>query len=138
MKQLLDKTLITLSLFLLVGCTTSTKVNPSQNDALNEVSNSTAKKENSYFLQQQFDGFINDELAPSVAKDKEIQDKYMDKHIDKKTGEVTYVDREDDNFTLQEIADKLGSYKKATEKDDSNSHVKKVESLPVLGSSRKR
>ena len=138
MKQLFDKILISLSLIFIAGCSTSPEVAPSQNKALNSVSNSTMGKEKSYFMQNQLDFFLDEELAPVVAKDKGIQDKYMDKVEDKQTGEVTYIDRESDNFTLQEIFDKVNVYRKEKPANYEESHVEKVNALPVLGSTRKR
>jgi len=134
MKQLIDKSLISLSLALLVGCaSTAVVVPPSQNNTLNSITKSTAKKQNSYFMQKQFNHFVNDEYMPTVSKNKEIQKKYMDKKVDAKTGEVTYVDRESDSFTLQETADKLKVYIDAKPDDYSKSNVTKLEKMPVIG-----
>jgi len=138
MKQLIDKILISLSLIFVGGCSSSPEVAPSQNDALNSVSSSSMSKRESYFMQKQLDYFLDDELAPVVEKDKSIQDKYMDKVEDNKTGEATYVDRESDNFTLQESFDKVNVYVHEKPANYKESHVNKVNSLPVLGSTRKR
>jgi len=138
MKQLINNILITLSLLYMSGCTPSPTVAPTQNDALNKISNSNAKKEKSYFLQNQFDYFVDKELTPTVVKDKEIQKKYMDKVVDKKTGKVTYKDKESDYFTLQETCDKIGVYMREHPSDYSKSTVHKLEMMPVIGSSAKR
>ncbi len=133
MKQLIDKSLISVSLVLLVGCSTNTALSPSQDATLNTISKSSAQKKHTYFLQKQFDTFIDEEYVPTISQNKEIQKKYMDKKVDASTGEVTYVDRESDNFTLQEIADKLRVYIETNPDDYSKSNVTKMQKMPVIG-----
>ena len=133
MKQLIDKSLISLSLAFLVGCSTNTAIPPSQNEVLNSISKSNTTKKNSYFMQKKFDHFINDEYEPTISKNKEIQKKYMDKKVDVNTSEVTYVDRESDSFTLQETVDKFKAYMDAKPSDYSKSNVTKLEKMPVIG-----
>ncbi len=138
MKQLINKILISLSLVSMIGCTPSPTVAPTQNSALNKISNSNAKKKKSYFLQNQFDYFVNKELTPTVIKDKEIQKKYMDKVVDKKTGKVTYKDKKSDYFTLQETCDKISTYMRENPSDYNKSNVHKLEMMPVIGTTKKR
>ena len=138
MKHLIDKILIGLSFAFVTGCSTTTDVAPSENESLNSISKSNAGKKESYFLQNQFDYFVDDELTPAIEKDKEIQEKYMDKSVDEKSGEVTYKDREDDYFTIQEVFDKVGAYMRANPSDHSKSNVTKINSMPAIGTTRKR
>ena len=123
MKQLISQSNLILSFLFLGGCSTYVEKAPSQNDALNSVSKSNAKKEQSYWLQDQLDSFVEDEWNPTMQKDKEIQEKYGE---DKKT-------KEEKHFTLQELADKQAAYRKAHPVDHSKSNVTKLESMPVIG-----
>ncbi len=119
MKLLISQKYLILSLLLLSGCATNPTVTPSQNKALNSVSNSNAKKEKSYWMQSHLDSFFKEDWDPTMKKDKIIQKKYGKK--------------EERNFTLQEFADKQAAYKKAHPADESKSNVKKLESMPVIG-----
>lgn len=118
MKQLINKTMITLNSALLVGCVTSPKVAPSQNSALNSISKSNASKKQSYFMQKEMDEFIDGKWKETVLEDKEIKEKYEDK--------------EDKTFTLQEFVDKAEVYNKNKPTGDSKSNVSKLESMPVI------
>lgn len=124
MKQII----ITLPLLtLLVGCASnSTSVTPSNNTALNKISPSSIK-ENSGFMQKSLDSFVKEDWSPTLAKDKNIQKKYM-----KKEKEV-YVEDKNRNFTLQEFADKISAYTKAKPANHKNSNVTKLNALPVIG-----
>ena len=116
MKQLISQTNLILSLLLFSGCTANNMVTPSKNKALNSVSDSNAKKEKSYWMQNQLDSFFEKEWNPTMKEDKE----------------------EEKSFTLQEIVDKQAAYKKAHPADESKSNVKKLESMPVIGGGSKR
>ena len=123
MKQLLDKTLITLSLLLLIGCSTKGEISPSKNSALNSVSNSGGKEKKS-FLQNSLDSFVKEDWIPTLNDNKEIQEKYEEK--------------EEKSFTLQEFVDKSEAYLDAHPSDHENSNVHKLESMPVIGKSKTR
>ena len=136
MKQLIIITNTLTALLLLSGCGSSTTVAPSQNSALNSISKSSAAKEKKGMMQSSLDNWLETDWEPTVSKDKEIQKKYMQKATnDKKEvgSKVTYVEREDKPFTLQEYVDKAEAYIKAKPNDYEHSNVKKVESLPVIG-----
>jgi hypothetical protein len=140
MKQLILKCTIFFSLTLFTACSTSQQISPSQNDALNRVSNSNAATENG-LLQSLLDNFLQDKWTPSVSKDKDIQKKYMKEiEIKEKNGTVhkKYVEKEDRPFRLQEYVDKRAAYIKAHPSDYNNSNVHKLEMMPVIGSSKKR
>ncbi len=57
-----------------------------------------------------------------VIKRKEVQEKYKKK---------------DRNFTLQEYVDKMSVYNSTHVTDEKNSHTKKINSMPVIGSSKR-
>lgn len=120
MKQLISKNSLIFSFLLLSGCATNPSVAPSQNDALNSVSNSNAKKAKSYWIQSHLDSFFKEDWDPAMKKDKKIQEKYGKS-------------KEGKSFTLQEFVDKRVAYKKSHPVDESKSNVKKLESMPVIG-----
>ena len=119
MKQLINKTVITLSSSLLVGCVSTPKVSPSQNEMLNSISKSKKKKKESYFFQKEMDSFIDGEWKENVLEDKEIKEKYEN--------------NDTKSFTLQEFVDKAEVYNKKKVTSDTNSNVSKLENMPVIG-----
>ena len=158
MKHISTKiTLTILTSLFFVGCSSLGSEAPSQNRALNSVSNSKGKAKDGYMQKTMETWFAND-WTPTVSKDKEIQKKYMrkdntngvsqDKEIQQeyirrdgstktvyKDGreEVHYVEKDDKPFTLQEYVDKAAAYRKAHPNDYEHSNVKKLESMPVIG-----
>jgi len=109
-----------LTLLSISACSTTKVGNPSQNDALNSVTES-GKNKKSGAMQGSVDSWLKDEWTPSVEKDKEIQKKYKDKNRD---------------FTLQEYVDKSEVYvkdKEVKEYNKENSHSEKMKSMPVIG-----
>ena len=141
MKQLIIKSCISLSLVFLSACSTSSDVSPSQNDTLNSISNSSSKSEKGA-MQGILDNFLNNEWSDTMENDEEIQEKYMEEvkveNNTTKETDIKHVDKKDKHFTLQEYADKRAAYVKAHPADHNNSHVHKLETMPVLGSTRKR
>ena len=142
MKQLILKNTPILSLLILSACGTTPTVAPSQNTALNSISSSNAQNgKKAGFMQNSLDSWTKDEWKPKVEANPEIQKKYMEvdnnatainsEKSDKK--EVVYKEKEDKAFTLQELVDKTGAYLDATPSDGSESNVKKMESMPVIG-----
>jgi len=141
MKHIRIKYSTTLSIVLLTtACSTSPQVSPSENDALNAISNSSAKSDKGS-LQSALDSFLEDDWTPTVEKDKAIQKKYM-KRVDTNESSTTnsskFVEDEDKPFTLQEYVDKRAAYVKEHPADHNNSHVHKLEMMPVIGNNRKR
>ncbi|QSZ42641.1 hypothetical protein GJV85_11150 [Sulfurimonas aquatica] len=132
MKQLINRYNSIFLLLLLGGCASNTKVSPSNNSALNSVS-PIVKKEKAGFIQKTLDEFVEDEWTPTVSKDEKIQKKYMSQSKKASDEEVIYIEKEDKNFTLQEIVDKSEAYFRAKPADHNNSHVKKLNNMPVIG-----
>jgi len=130
MKQLISQTHLLLSLLLFSSCATNPVLPPSQNSALNSVSDSNAKKEKNYWMQEQFDSFLENEWNPTMKKDKEIQKKYRKNEESEK--------KEEKHFTLQEFVDKQEAYRKAHPVDDSKSNVRKLNSMPAIGENPSR
>ena len=150
MKQLNLIITSTLTILTLAACGTSTGVTPSQNSALNSISNSSGKAKSGY-MQKGLDTWLVEDWTPAVEQDKEIQEKYMERVESNSSNEltktsaveganasekkVTYVEKKDKFPTLQEYVDKTEAYLKATKKDQmpEASNVKKLEKMPVIG-----
>jgi len=158
------KTLImTLSAaLLLVSCAKVGGANPSQNMALNALS---GKKENdkSGFMQQKLDRWLREEWSPTVEGatppnaqtsvkivpkengTSELVDantgmllKKMDKEETKRELEVqTKYQDEARPFTLQEYIDKMERYNSRVSSDEKNSHVHKIDAMPVIGTAKR-
>ena len=154
MKHLYTIAMAQTLLLLLASCGSSAPVAPSQNDALNKISNSKGKEKSSY-MQQGLDTWLEEEWEPAVEKDKEIQNKYMEKvqgvapkittkeeleknstsNLSKKVQtEEKYVEKTNKPFTLQEYVDKAAAYNKQRQKKDlEDSHSEKMKKMPVIG-----
>ena len=139
MKHLMIKTtLALLGSSLIVGCSALSSSAPSQNGALNSISTANIKKKDG-FMQKAMDNWFKNDWTPTISKDKNIQKKYMRKDGSTKVvykdghEEVHYVEKDDKPFTLQEYVDKAAAYRKAHPNDYEHSHVKKLESMPIIG-----
>lgn len=157
MKQLIIITASTLSIAFFSACSSSSQAAPSQNSALNSISNSGQNSKSGY-MQKSLDSWLKDDWTPTVNEDKDIQEKYMKKsepsqketkistsdtkddttiiskdNIKKENSESEYEEDNDRPFTLQEYVDKAAAYMKAKPNDYENSNVKKLDSMPVIG-----
>jgi hypothetical protein len=140
MKQLILKHCITLSFILFTACSTSQNISPTNNSALDKVSNSSIKTKNGT-LQTLLDDFLKNEWIPSFSKDKKIQTKYMEEvEMKESNGTISkkYVEKKDKPFTLQEYVDKREAYIKAHPSDYNRSNVHKLEMMPVIGTTKRR
>ena len=113
-----------LTILSLSSCSSKVETPPSQNAALKEVSPNG--KDKSGAMQNSLDSWLITDWTPTIEKDEEINTKY------KKT-EQNSTEIKERNFTLQEYVDKAGVYLKSSPKSHETSHVKAVESLPVIG-----
>ena len=112
--------IITFTLLSFSACSTTEVGNPSQNSALNSVTNS-GKDVKTGAVQESLNSWIKEDWEPKVEKNKKIQKKY---------------ENEDRDFTLQEYVDKSEVYvkdKKSAEYTEENSHSQKMKSMPVIG-----
>jgi hypothetical protein len=140
MKQLIIIPTTLLLASLLNSCASSVEVAPSQNSALNSISNSNASTKKTGAMQSSLDNWLHNDWEPTVAKDKEIQKKYMKKSEEKesatateKTKKVKYVYKKGRRHRLQEYVDKAAAYMRAKPNDYNSSNVHALESLPVIG-----
>jgi len=123
---------------LMTGCSYLSSDAPSNNSALNSISNSNGKAKDGV-MQKMMDSWFSNDWTPTISKDKTIQKKYMRKDGSTKTvykdgrEEIHYVEKDDKPFTLQEYVDKASVYRKAHPNDYENSNVKKLESMPIIG-----
>lgn len=138
MKHTIIKTLSLVSIAFLSGCGTGSRVAPSQNSALNSISNSNGKEKAGY-MQHMMDEWLSNDWTPTISKDKDIQEKYMRRDGSTKVvykdgrEEIKYVEKDDKPFTLQEFVDKAVAYRKAHPNDYEHSNVKKLEAMPIIG-----
>lgn len=140
MKQKVNITIVTfITLISLTGCTAHGGVSPAQNNELNSVSPTTLNKKPG-LMQNSLDNWLQNEWEPTVEKDPEIQKKYMKKEVvtqgeenTTSTQKIKYIENKERAFTLQEYVDKAVAYQKAKPNDENSSHVKQMESLPVIG-----
>lgn len=116
----MKKILLIATALLFSGCSKINSLNPSQNSALNKVA---GKKEdqNSGFLQKSLDNWIEKDWVPTVEKNDKI--KKMDAD-------------ENRSFTMQEYVDKIEVYNKEQNQTSGDSHMEKINSMPVIGKSR--
>jgi len=124
MKRLIITLNLYVSVMLLTGCTTNGTTQPSNNNALDKTSNSSANKKKGS-MQKALDSWLSEEWLPAVNNDKDIQKKYLNK-------------KEEEHFTLQEYVDKRVAYLKVHPSDYNNSNAWKMETMPVIGNKRKK
>ncbi len=120
MNKLALLTITTFSILSLTSCNSSNDVSPSQNKALNGVTQATTYKEDGA-MQKSLDNWLNKEWTPTVEKDEKIKKINKDKNR---------------NFTLQEYVDKAAVYSKEDNSSTGRSHLKEMNSLPVIGKKR--
>jgi len=105
----------------LASCSQVDGANPSQNKALNTIAGKTEKTKSGY-MQQALDSWIKDEWTPTVEKNEVIKKKNEDKSR---------------RFTIQEYIDKAKVYAKENNSTSGESHTKKINMMPVIGTHRR-
>ncbi len=153
----MKKLLLTIPMVLMFNaCSKVDGANPSQNEAVNKVAGTKTKKPGA--MQNALDNWLNNEWNPSTSnsdkptantKVKVVENKDGSaKLIEIKSGETLkeiskeevirqkevkakYQDK-DRAFTLQEYVDKAAVYN-SSHIDKGDSHTKKINSLPVIG-----
>jgi hypothetical protein len=93
---------------------------PSQNSALNAISPDSNYKHKNTKMQNSLDSWLEDEWKPTQEKEEK----------------VTKNEKKEDNssFKLQNYVDKWSAYNKEKEKEPKKeSHLDKINSLPVIG-----
>jgi len=118
MKNLL---LAVTAIVFLNSCSQVDGANPSQNKALNTLAGKT-KKTKSGYMQQALDSWIKDEWTPTVEKNEAIKKKNENKSR---------------RFTIQEYVDKAKVYSKEHSSTSSESHIKKINAMPVIGTDKR-
>ncbi|MCK4875037.1 MAG: hypothetical protein KAS26_04230 [Sulfurimonas sp.] len=147
--------------FIFNACSQVDGANPSQNKVLNAVGGKKEKKP--ALMQNLLDDWLKNEWSPTVSgaeaptgqtKVKIIPNedgtaklveaktgivlKEMTKEQVKKRKEVQEKYKEKDrDFTLQEYIDKMAVYNSTHVSDEKNSHTKKINTLPVIGTTRR-
>jgi hypothetical protein len=116
MKKITTTITLIFTTFVLGACSASKVGYPSQNSALNSVSNSTQEK--SGIMQSSLDGWLEKDWTPTIEKDPVIKEKYAD---------------EKRKFTLQEYVEKAEAYSKESNSSVTESNVEKLNTLPAIG-----
>jgi len=111
----MKKLFIILPTLLFFGCQQVNNPSPTQNDVLNSVSNSSAKKQRSGILQDGVDDWM----------EKSTQEK-----ANQPRQEITKTKDEKKKGYLQNLIDETSVSDK---KEETPSHVKELESMPVIG-----
>lgn len=146
------------TLVLFSACSKVDGLNPSQNVALNTLAGKK-EKEKSGFMQQRLDKWLNEEWSPVTEGAKVPTGETKIKIIENQNGTAKLVESEtgtvlkeiskeelkvqkeihgkyqdkDRSFTLQEYIDKMAVYNGMHISDEKNSHVKKIDAMPVIG-----
>ncbi|MCX6052614.1 MAG: hypothetical protein NTZ60_08900 [Campylobacterales bacterium] len=118
MKNLTALTFLTFALLSLSSCSSSPTVNPSQNKALNSVSTSNQATHIKGTMQNSLDTWLEKKWTPTVEKNETIKVKNEDKGRD---------------FKIQEYVEKIEVYKKENNSSVEESHIQKINTLPVIG-----
>jgi len=147
-------------ILLFTACQNSNGVSPSQNKALNTLAGKKEKKPS--FMQNSLDNWLKNEWNPTVSNAKAPKGETKVKIISNEDGTAKLIDvktdivlkemtkkqvtkqkeiqekykEEDRNFTLQEYIDKMAVYNSTDISDEKNSHVNKMNNMPVIGSKR--
>ena len=163
MKHLYKQITAITTVLLLTSCASQSPVAPSQNDALNKISNSKGKEKSGY-MQQGLDSWLEEDWTPKVEKNEEIRSKYMqeaksdsqeapslskiatkeelEQHSSENLAKKSqtpesekekYIEKRDKPFTLQEYVDKADAYFEGTQRDLENSHAEQLKKMPVIG-----
>lgn len=116
MKNLTKTITLIFTTLVLGACSSNTMVAPSQNSALNSVSNSTQQKSGA--MQKSLDNWLEKDWTPTIEKDPVIKEKYTD---------------EKRAFTLQEYVEKAEVYSKDGNNSVKESNVEKLNTMPAIG-----
>jgi len=130
MKHKTNILLIILSIFT-ISCKDTNAVSPSQNKALNSISNSNADRGKNGYMQRSIDKIQKEDKSTKKTKEsidnetkqKEITDSVKKEKIREKKSE--------DKYTLQYYFDKTATYLNSKEK--TTSHKEKMDKMPVIG-----
>jgi hypothetical protein len=117
-------------LLIFAGCNDAKQPSPTQNSVLNTVSNSSAQKKRSGFLQEEVDSWLHNTPKEEVSKKEEKQHivKESHKEVNVKT---TQKQMSEKKGFLQE---QLDAASKSMESDHSSpSHVEEMKTMPAIG-----
>ena len=143
------KTLLIVTILLIFGgCVSQNQPTPSQNDALNRISKSSADTKEKGYLQEHLDywlqndweknteGFEKSDAQKSTSKKDEQVRKADVTNVEKKEAFVDKSNKEnkekDESFTLQHYVDKMKYYSEH-KKSSGPSHMEELENMPVIG-----
>ena len=160
---LMKNIIVTIStLILFSACSKVDGVNPSQNRTLSAIAGKK-EKEKSGYMQQALDKWLNEEWSPMVEGTEPPKGETAVRMIENSDGTAKLVETktgvllkemseedlkrqkevqskyndEDREFTLQEYIDKMAVYNNMHTSDEKNSHVKKIDAMPVIGTAKR-
>jgi len=117
MKKIIQIGIVINTVLIMSACSSHNGVNPSQNDALTNITD--AKKEKKIgFMQKSLDRWLEEEWSPIVERNKTIKMKNLNKSRD---------------FSLQEYVDKSKIYRDNHSSSTKDSHSQMIKSMPVIG-----
>ena len=158
----MKKLLLTIPMvFMFNACSTVDGASPSQNKAVNMVSGKKAKKPGA--MQNALDNWLKDEWNPATSDSAKPTSQTKVKVVEQEDGSAKLIEVEsgvvlkemtkeevirekeikskyqekDRHFTLQEYVDKMAIYNNSHLTDDTNSHNKMMNSLPVIGTKKR-
>jgi len=158
----MKKLLLTIPMvFMFNACSTIDGASPSQNKTVQMISGDKAKKPGA--MQNALDNWLKNEWNPATSSSTKPTANTKVKVVEREDGtaklveietgvvlkemtkeEVVYqkeiqvkYESKSRNFTLQEYVDKMAIYNSSHITDDTNSHNKMMDSLPVIGKSRR-
>ena len=146
---------------MLNSCSQVDGANPSQNKAVNAIAGKKEKKP--ALMQNLLDDWLKNEWDPTVSGTEAPTGKTTVKIVPNEDGSAKLVEvktgavlkeltkdqvkkqkevqdkykKEDRNFTLQEYVDKMAVYNSTHLSDEKNSHVKKINTMPVIGTTKR-
>ena len=141
MKMLLMVTI----LLIFGGCASQNQPTPSQNDALNRISKSSADTKEKGYLQEHLDSWLkndwekntkgfdkSDAQKSTSKKSAQVQQRDVVKESKKEASVEKSAEEENDSFTLQHYVDKIKYYNEH-KKSSGHSHLEELEKMPVIG-----
>ena len=128
MKKIINISILLIVSSLYIGCQDVSNPSPTQNEALNGVSNSNANKKNKGIMQNSLDSWLKEDWEKNTKGYDENQTKTEEVLVSKDKNT-----KKDEKGFLQYYVDKAFYYNKHKSKKEEKSHAKELEKLPVIG-----
>ena len=127
-----------------LGCNSVSNPTPTTNEALNNVSNSNAGKEEKGLMQKSLDGWMKSDWDKNTKDFKKEQTQKKDElHVEEENtkspskkkiaSQKQNVKNKEDTRFLQHYVNKMEYHNKHTKEDKTPSHVEELNKLPAIG-----